>query len=271
MIVVAAVSAAVAVLLLVLLLRERSRASALGDELAAMTTARDLATVAADDAEERARLADRARDDALERVQRSRRDAAEVANRLREETAARTEAEAAVERSAAECGRLQGDLASRTDELEAVRAELASRPAGDRDRDADVLWHLALGRIERLWRTSISLLPEDPSPIQGSDDPLRSAAEVVVDAAREEAGADIELVWVGSGREVPVDRATVALAVVESVVDTVSKATLRTTIRVTVDAGEVEIAVETDDDVPLDDTCGVPTALSAGAGRYRVA
>ena len=271
MIVVAAVSAAVAVLLLGLLLRERTRSSGLEDDLAGMTAARGVAAATAAEAEERARLAGQARDDALERVQRSRRDAAEVAARLREESAARAEAEAAAERSAGECGRLAGELADRTEELEAVRAELASRPTGDGDRNAEVLWHLVLGRIERLWRTSIALLPEDPSPIQGSDDPLRAAAEVVVDAAREEAGADIELVWTGPGREVPIDRATVALAVVESVVETVSKATLRTTVRVTVETGAVEIAVETDDDLPLEDACGVPGALSAGLGRYRVA
>jgi hypothetical protein len=271
MIVVAAVTAAVAVLLLVLLLRERARTSELLDELAGMTAARGVASAAAAEAEERARLADQARDDALERVQRSRRDAAEVAARLTEETAARAEAEAAVERSAGERARVEAELATRTAELEAVRAELASRPVGAGDQGAEVLWDLALGRIERLWRTSIALLPEDPSPLEGSEDPLRSATEVVVDAAREEAGADIELVWTGSGREVPIDRATVALAVVESVVETVAKSTLRTTLRVGVAAGEVEIAVESEGDVPLDDACGVPTALSTGVGRYRVA
>ena len=269
MVLVAAVSSAVAIVLAVLLVRARAAERQLTERLASAVADRDRALHEAAAAAERAALAGDERDDALERVQRARRDAAEVANRLQEESAARATLEAARDEAVTERDRATAQVAELGAELDQARAELDARPAaGGPVGDPALLWSLALGRIERLWRTSIAVQPGERSPIETADEPLRAALEVLADATHEESGADISIRWEGD-TPVPPARAVVALAVAESVVAGLAKADERIEIVVRPSADDVEIVV--DGGGGGADDLAVPGALVAGAGRYRVA
>jgi predicted nucleic acid-binding Zn-ribbon protein len=272
------------------------------------------------------------RDDAVDRVQRARRDAAGVANRLSEQTSAREVAELAAREAGDERDRLRAELADARSELDDARQELAEAAEASADsrnevaqartaldearadltearvdatgaraeRDdalarlasaeaaaaerspaaapapvaavaaADVLWGLALDRIDRTWRTSIALHAEETSPLTGADDPLRAAAQIQVDAAREEAGAAIELRWSGRADVAPAE-ALVVLSLIESVVAAVSKVAVDTTISVTAAPAAVEVEVDALDDAGRPVVVDVPAALTVGPGRYRVA
>ena len=277
MVFVAAASLAVAVVLAVLLARARTAERTLADRLAAVSAERDAALAGAAEASERAALAGDERDDALERVHRARRDATEVANRLQDEVAARTaldqrrqDAEAERDQALATSAARQAEIDALHADLDGVRAELAARPApGGPAGDPAVLWALALERIERLWRTSISVRPGEPSPIETADEPLKAALEVLAEAVHEESGADITVRWEGD-TPVPAARAVLALAVAESVVAGLAKSDERTEIVVRPGEEGVEIVVDAGDPAAADEL-DLPEVLAAGAGRYLVA
>ena len=248
-----AVALAVAVVLLV---RTRREAADLDDQLTFVRGELTGMRLQAAEIEERAEETRRERDDALERVQRARRDAAEVANRLSDETAARTAAEQQV-----------ADALAERDELQ-ERLETAVARGGGRPELSAVAFALALARIERLWQTSISLHADETSPLRRAEDVLHAAAEVVVDAAREEAGADIELDWSGDSRTMADDVGAAALALVEGIVATASKTAGATTISVRVGPECVEIDVD-EDGAPAA-VPGIPDVLAVSPGRYRI-
>ena len=215
--------------------------------------------------EARTAVAHRERDDALERAQRARRDAAEVANRLSEEAAARTAAQSDLEAASAARDELERTVRSLTAELDAART--APPPDGDAD-GAEVLWALTLDRIERTWQTSIALHAEEPSPLATADDLFRTAVGIVVDAAREEAGADIDVEWSGDPTPVPAHRAVVALATVEAIVASLAKSAGQTIVRIDTEGRGIAIVVESDGDtVPVP---ALPDAVAVADGRYQV-
>ena len=251
-----------------ILLRTRVQVQELSDRLRNVTDERDEARAGVAEATATAAAARRERDDALERVQRARRDAAEVAGRLRDETTARSTAEAAAQDAGQETERLRTEVEALTAELRAAEAELAAAPTGDEADDLVVLWELAIGRVERTWRTSIALHAEERSPLERSDDSLRVAVEVLVDAAREEAGADIELAWSGTTADVPARRAVVVLEVVEAIVATVAKVATRTQLAISATGATVEIEVVTDDGAGGPLRLDIPAQLEAAPGRY---
>ena len=261
----AAACLVVAVLAAVAARRMQRRAADLARQLdGAHATLARLELEAAEN-ETRITAATRERDDALEREKRARRDAAEVANRLRDETAARTAAESELEAANTSRDELERAVRALTDELEAAQA--APPPDGDVD-GAEVMWALALDRVERTWQTSIALHAEEPSPLAGADDPLRTAVDIVIDAAREEAGADIEVEWAGDGKPVPAHRAVLALATVEAIVASLAKAAGQTVVRIDATGRGIAIDVESDGQtVPVP---ALPDAVAVGAGRYRV-
>jgi len=57
----------------------------------------------------------------------------------------------------------------------------------------EALWRLELARSERLWRNSVAVVPDEPSPITTADDVLRAALDIELAAAREESGVEVEL------------------------------------------------------------------------------
>jgi hypothetical protein len=270
MLVVTAVCLVVVVALAVVLVRTRAQVDRLAELARELTDDREDAVADARRAREEGDALRIERDDALERVQRARRDAAEVANRLQEERAARSEAEAAGATATAQCDELQREVAALRDEL-AVSVPSAAAGSEEQAADAEVLWELALARVSRTWRTSIALLPDEPSPIEGAPDTLRAAVEVLVDAAREEAGADIDLEWSGDSSTIGAHRAVLALSVIEAIIETVAKVVAPTHLHVTVTPRGVELAVTTDEAsgsaVPLE----LPAALATGPGRFLVA
>ena len=270
MLVVTAACLVAIVVLVVALVRLRARLDHLAEHARELSDDREEALSDAAVARGEADELRRGRDEALERVQRARRDAAEVANRLQEERSARAAAEAAVEELSAERDERRREVAALRDEL-AASVPASSADALDDGAGAEVLWELALGRVARTWRTSIALLPDEPSPLDGAPDALRAAVEVLVDAAREEAGADIELLWSGDASGIGAPRAVLALSVVEAIVETVAKVVAPTQLHVSVTSDGVEIGVTTDarpgGAVPLE----VPAVLSAGPGRFLVA
>ena len=258
------------VVLAVVVVRTRTQVDRLAELARELTDEREDAIADARRARDEGDVLRTERDEALERVQRARRDAAEVANRLQEERAARTAAEETGAVATARVDELEREVVGLRDELAAsVPAAAADVPG--HVPDAEILWQLALARVSRTWRTSIALLPDEPSPIDGAPDALRAAAEVLVAAAREEAGADIELEWAGDSSGIGAHRAVLALSVVEAIVETVAKVVAPTRLQIGVTPDGVEIEVTTDEHsgqtVPLE----LPAALAAGPGRFLVA
>lgn len=193
--------------------------------------------------------AERARDDALERVQRAKRDASEVAGRLSAET----------------------DRAQQLDaEIEGLRAELAAAQAADDDERIAALWALTLAGTERAWRTSVALAPDEDSPLAGIDRPLREAIEIEIDAAREEAGADIELHW-EVDEAVELADAVQVLVTARELIATVAKTAAHTELTVRSSGDGLELVIDARDDAssPLD--VAIPGLDAAAPGRYRVA
>lgn len=250
MVVVAAVLLVVAVASGVVLARTRAQVEALTGALEAAR--RDAA-----EAQTALRLADadratarRERDDALEREKRARREAADVGRRLHQEHAARTAAEEAGARWEAE--------------LAEARAAAAARP----EHDAGELWALALAGVVRTWDVSVAPSPGMPSPLEGADDQLRAAIEIEVDAAREEAGAAIDLEWSGDAIHAP-EVSLRALSIAQELVARLAKASEAAVLRVTSDDDGVVIDVEGHDAdgrsvVPVD----VAAEHQAAPGRY---
>lgn len=157
-------------------------------------------------AEAAADAAARERDEALERESRARREAAEVARRMQDEQEARADSEAA--RS-----RLETELAAAEEAI-----------AAGSDEQVSELWELALSKVRRTWEISVSPSPGMPCPLDEPDaDPLRVAAEIEVDAAREESGAVIDLEWRDGGRpSAPV--AVRTLTIVQELIARLAKA-----------------------------------------------
>lgn len=217
----------VAVLLLLIsvglgvqLVRTNARLSALSDDLGEAIRARETADVGRRSAEATAEEARKARDDALERANRARRDAADVAKRMKQEADARAEAEAAL-----------------------AAAEAA---ASGGDQEAAELWALALASVRRTWEVSVAPSPGLASPLDGSEDQLRDAIGIEVDAAREEAGAAIDLEWTGEAVVAPATAVRV-LALAQELIGRLAKATDAAVLRVCAERDGVTLEVRGSD------------------------
>ena len=228
--------------------RLSARVDALHREAATLTAERDEATARSDELSTQVAAAPLERDDALERVNRARRDAADVANRLSDEAASREQ----LERTLAE-----------------TQEALAAAEAAPQETPASVLWGLAIRECEQRWRVSVAVGPDATSPFDGDADPFRTAVEVEVEAAREESGAALDLVW--KGESVPTDeRAVVALALVRDVIGALGTAAANTTITVDgLDDGvEVQVDAVAADGSAVD--VWIPPSLASGPGRARI-
>lgn len=290
MTVIAVVCFVVAVGLGVVVVRTRAQDADL--ELALRTTIdqRDRYETMLTMARDEAAAARKERDEAFDRVQRARREAAEVSARLAEEVAARSDAESTTAAVASRCGALERDLeearaqiarghaeiAERAEALERFEAEVAESEEArrratppDHGDVLDSLWDLALARVERTWRTSISLTADEPSPLIAASDTLRTAVEIEIDAAREEAGADIDLVWTGEGSTDPA-AAVVVLAIIEAVVGALAKVARSTTVRVSISPQHVDVGIEALDDRGEALSVAIPDAFLVGPGLARV-
>lgn len=273
MIVVAAVCFVLAVVAGIAWWRARQRVIALETGLRTRTDERDAAR--ADAAAARAEAARTAseRDEAHERFQRARRDAADVANRLRDERAARAVAEGAVEEEAGRRTAVEAELAEVRSQLDETRLQAAEAQAHGASAPGagtvGVLWSSTLVRVEQIWRTSISLGLDEASPLDGASEPLRVALEIVIGAAREESGAIIDLHWT-IGAPVPAEPALVVLALVESVVAVVAKDAGSTAVHVGSDGEHVEVRFEVVDDAGAPVEIEVPGALADGPGQVRI-
>lgn len=228
--------------------RLSARVDALHGVAAELTDERDAVTARADATAAELDAARLERDEALERVNRARRDAADVANRLRDESAAKDA--------------LAGELADARDALDAAAAAQSTSPAA-------VLWDLAVRESEHRWRVSVAVDPSTGSPLDGATDRFRAAVEVEVDAAREESGAALDLVWKG---ETPPDaeRAVVALALVRDVIATHGTAAATTTITIDSQDDAVEVSIDAvgADGTPVD--VSIPDAIEVEPGRARI-
>lgn len=243
MVVAAAVLLVVAIALGASLLRTRARVEALEGELEAVARARDAADGLRRSAEAETATARHERDDALEREKRARREAAEVAKRLAEEREARAAAEAAL-------------------------GEAEAAAADREDGDVGALWALALAASRRTWEVSVAPSPGMASPLDGAADPLRAAVEIEVDAAREEAGAAIDLEWDGDA-VAPPSVALPTLSIVQELVARIAKASEEAVLRVTSEPDGITVEVEGTD---AEGRSVVPDDVAAehrvGPGRY---
>lgn len=206
----------VAVALGVQLVRTNTRLEGVSSDLGEAIQARERADVARRSAEADAEAARKERDDALERANRAKRNAADVAKRMKQEADARAEAEAAL--------------------------AAARQAASSDDQQSAELWALALASVRRTWEVSVAPSPGLPSPLDGSDDELRDAIGIEVDAAREEAGAAIELDWSGAAVTSPA-LAVRTLATAQEVIGRLAKATDAAVLRVRADAAMVTLEV----------------------------
>lgn len=258
MIVVVIVSLLVLIGLAVLLWRAQATIEGLTTQADMLSAELDVADNEITAALARGSRLEKERDDAFERVQRARRDASEVAGRLQDERAAREVAERSVDAAETRVAELEV-------EVEALTAAAAGGGGGD---GFDQLWMLALAASERTWRTSVATGAE-ASPLAGADDALRTAIEIEVDAAREEAGAAIDLVWELDG-EVPVSQAVLALATVQAIIASIAKTASSATVTVAGGDGSVEVSVVAadDDGAPLD--VEIAGRAAVAPGRYRV-
>lgn len=245
MLAVALVSLAVAVGLAVVLVRTNARLQALTEDLADANRARESAEAARRAAEVAADDARKARDDALGRATRAKRDAADVAKRMKQEADARAAAEVAL-------------------------AEAEAAATGS-DEQAAELWDLAVAAVARTWEVSVAPSPGMPSPLVGSDDQLRAAIGIEVDAAREEAGAAIELVWSGTAVAGPA-LSVRALALAQELIGRVAKAVDAAELHVTAESGCVALEVTVvGSPVPVDDLlAGVAPEHRVAPGRFEL-
>lgn len=136
--------------------------------------------------------------------------------------------------------RIRAELAERVAEHDAeFEAEREQRAAADRRAeeaveraarvreehrpgvDAEALWSLELSRAERTWRHSVAISPDQASPFDDTEDPLRVAVEVEVAALREEVGVAMELEW--SAQVDDLSRRVVVLRVVQELLSAVSR------------------------------------------------
>jgi hypothetical protein len=85
---------------------------------------------------------------------------------------------------------------------EAEKAEAVARAAGLRvlalerqSVDAGGLWALEVVRFDRVWRDHAAVGPTEPSPLAETDDPARSAVEILAEALREDSGTAIDVQW----------------------------------------------------------------------------
>lgn len=245
----------VAVALGVQLARTNARLRALSEDLGEATQARAAADAARRTAEAATEAARKERDDALERANRARRDAADVARRMKEEADARARAE--VERAAAEASLAEAEAA-----------------ASGGDHEVAELWALALASVRRTWEVSVAPSPGLPSPLDGSDDELRDAVAIEVDAAREEAGAAIDLEWTGDAVASPAV-AVRTLALAREVIGRLAKATEAAVLRVEVEGDAVTLEVTGTDaegaPAPVELLlAGVATEQQVAPGRFQL-
>lgn len=250
MLVVAIVLLVVAVGLVVQLVRTNARLDAVTAELGDAVLARGAADAARRSAEAATEAARKERDDALERASRARRDAADVAKRMKQEADGRAAAETAL-----------------------AEAEAKAAASGG-DEQAAELWDLALAGVRRTWEMSVAPSPDLPSPLDGSDDELRDAVAIEVDAAREEAGAAIELEWAGEPVTTP-HVAVRALALAQELVGRLAKATDAAVLRIDSAPAAATIEVTVRDlhgaSVPLDGLlAGIAAEHQVAPGRFEL-
>ncbi len=265
MVVALVVSALVVVALVIAVVRLRTRIDELTRELGQLRSALDDALAEREAAAATADATARERDDALERVTRSRRDAAEVANRL----AAVVESREAIE---AELDATREALASTEAELAEVqtRSAAAVRDPGEDASAADALWALQLRQTAHTWRVSISLGPDDVCPLDDTDEPFRTAVEIEVDAAREEGGAAIDLVWGEEPVQPGPSAAALALALVRDVIATLGTTAGATVLRLEAEGDDVLVVVEARDDVGAPMAVDLPASLQVEPGVARI-
>lgn len=131
-------------------------------------------------ADKRATVADRRAAEAERRTEEAEEKVAEAIDRAdqsEERALAASDAAAAVE-----------------SERDAAQAELAAA-LEIRLFDADGMWALGRRRMERLWRDRLRLLPDEDSPLDGSDGDPEAAVRLMTEASREESGVVVDLTW----------------------------------------------------------------------------
>lgn len=224
------------------------------------------------------------RDDALERVQRSRRDAAQVAERLHSITGDHDAQTARLD----ELDEQHGALGERHESLIAEHESLLERCAAvteERDAllrrpaptvddgdpsplDSEVVWALTLARIDRIWRVSVATALDEVSPLATSSALFVDALDVVVRAAREEAGAIVDLDIDGSG-DIDGATATTVVCLVEELVSSAIAVADETTVTVSIGDDAVYVAVTAETSGTTVAVPG-PASLAGADGRYRV-
>lgn len=211
-----------------------ARAAGLDDELAdaraALATCaseRDALAARVREAEHAQTTLQRTRDQAAERAASSEASVAVLEARLGVVEGERDELATLRDGLAGELADAKARESSLRDELDEARAGAragAERLAAVDDLGdgggalarASALWALDARRLERLWRERVTVVPDDPSPLEGAE-PVRAAVEVLAAASREETGVVVDTSWAVVG-PVPGPAAVALVRVVEELV-----------------------------------------------------
>lgn len=200
----------------------------------------------------------RERDDALARELRVKRDAAEVATRL--EATARERDQLTSERD-----QLAAERDALAEECERLRAQPTAEDTAS--MDGELVWALTLARIDRLWQVSVASGIGAASPLIGSSSLLADALEILVAAARDEAGATVELTYAGAD-DVEGSTAATVVCLCEELVAAAIAGADETRVDVDVTDDDVVVSVSATRD-GRDVAVPGPSALLADGG-YRV-
>ena len=140
------------------------------------------------------------------------------------------------------------------------------RPRARNGLDAEVLWTLERARSERTWRHSVALGPDGSSVFDTTDNPLREALQVELDAAHEDVGALVEL-----DTDVPADvtaaGSVLILRAAQELLARAVKAAEETTLRVRVDGADVVVTVLATDEHGV--AVALPALADPAVGRPR--
>ncbi|HSL59239.1 MAG TPA: hypothetical protein VK866_15440, partial [Acidimicrobiales bacterium] len=122
---------------------------------------------------------------------------------------------------------------------------------------------------ERTWRHSVAPAPDQPGPLSGALADVATIVGIDVAAAREEVGARVEVEWSAPPPDDP-ETAVLVRRVAEEMIATAVHHAEAATIRVTLDDGDVVVAVDATgvDGAPV--VPGLGIGVDTGTGRVVV-
>jgi hypothetical protein len=176
--------------------------------------------------------------------------------------AERAAADANEARERAEVANARADEAEATRDAQGIELQEAAAAAAEADKRAEAAealanqgldamgtWALETLRLDRLWRDHVASAPDEVSPFATSNDPARSAVEILCAVLREGSGTPTELAWALPSPLPPVPAARLVRAVEELL--TFARAADTASVTIESDDGAVLIRLATEPDLAM--------------------